>query len=1041
MKKLYRFSLVTLFLTYSFLSSGQNFPTSVTDLKDQFDLSLSPGNKRVEDADIILVSDDQREISLHPRSKKNISGSDVYIGVTNSNAQANFRLVFHSDSVRGDIVDRINRKAYFVKSDRKGKLIVSVTDINNVICTEYDTTYEVEEPQAAVPAGTSVVYTLQSYPASKSVAYLDFDGELVEGTRWNGGVAINALPGNFTEADIQTIFNMVSEDYAPFSVNVTTDVKVYNAATLKSRIRCIFTPTKTASPNAGGVAYLNSFTWGDNTPCWVFNSGSKAAGEAASHEIGHTLSLSHDGRTTPKEDYFTGHGNWGPIMGATYSKAVVQFSIGEYNYANNKQDDINLIATKNGFTFKTDDYGNTTANAAVLKMETNGDVLAANNKGLIEKRTDVDMFRFTTAGGTISLTASPATVHPDLDIKLDLFDAQGVLLTSSNPAALAATLSYNLAAGTYYISIDGVGYNLPLSSGYSDYGSLGVYSISGKVPSAAPANILPNIKLASSGTSFIAPATITFTANATDLDGTIQKVEFFNGTAKLGEDLTGPYQFVWSNVAIGNYNITAKATDNQTGVTTSSVIAIVVKKAPCTVVDKLVLYDAVIGTRGSYNSNGFTRDFAFDDDSSTYFDSPTTSNGWVGLELDGIYKITGIRYYPRASYTSRVTGGKFQGSNTPDFSSGVVDLATISSPAAEWNCLTISNQNSFKYVRYLSPANSNGNIAEIEFHGVKTANNEPTVSIVSPLNKTYLTVPVSLTVNVTAGDAGGSISKVELWDGDSVLGFDISSPYQFVLKVDTSKVYHLIARAIDNVGEYALSDSVIVYARNPVCAVTGIIPTPVTILGTTGSLNNSGFTRNMAFDNDTATYFDSPNSSNSWVGLDLGATKTITGVRFFAREDYTGRMLKGRFQVATNAAFTAGVVNVDTIVKVYNNEWNCISFPQVLNYRYFRYLSPGSSYGNIAELQVYVKGPVTSLEEQEISANGFAIYPNPAKDVLIISSLKEIARVIITGSEGIQVMESISSTLQIGSLTNGMYAVAIHFKDGERRMSKLVISK
>jgi hypothetical protein len=91
------------------------------------------------------------------------------------------------------------------------------------------------------------------------------------------------------------------------------------------------------------------------------------------------------------------------------------------------------------------------------------------------------------------------------------------------------------------------------------------------------------------------------------------------------------------------------------------------------------------------------------------------------------------------------------------------------------------------------------------------------------------------------------------------------------------------------------------------------------------------------------------------VGLDLGSTKNIVGVRFYPRLDYERRMINGRFQIATNATFTQGVVNIDTILQVYNDEWHCIEFPKVYANRYIRYLSSTSSYCNIAELQVYLQ--------------------------------------------------------------------------------------
>jgi hypothetical protein len=77
-----------------------------------------------------------------------------------------------------------------------------------------------------------------------------------------------------------------------------------------------------------------------------------------------------------------------------------------------------------------------------------------------------------------------------------------------------------------------------------------------------------------SSTTFIAPATISINATATSTSGTISKVEFYNGTTKLGEDLTSPYSYTWTNVAKGSYAITAVATDNLGNKATSSSVAI-----------------------------------------------------------------------------------------------------------------------------------------------------------------------------------------------------------------------------------------------------------------------------------------------------------------------------------------------------------------------------------------------------------------------------------------------------------------------------------
>ena len=81
------------------------------------------------------------------------------------------------------------------------------------------------------------------------------------------------------------------------------------------------------------------------------------------------------------------------------------------------------------------------------------------------------------------------------------------------------------------------------------------------------------------GATFTAPATINLTATATDTDGTITKVEFFNGPTKLGEDTTAPYGYTWGGVSAGTYTLTARATDNLGATTTSAPSAITVTTA------------------------------------------------------------------------------------------------------------------------------------------------------------------------------------------------------------------------------------------------------------------------------------------------------------------------------------------------------------------------------------------------------------------------------------------------------------------------------
>ncbi|MBT9392182.1 carbohydrate-binding protein [Hymenobacter sp. NST-14] len=99
---------------------------------------------------------------------------------------------------------------------------------------------------------------------------------------------------------------------------------------------------------------------------------------------------------------------------------------------------------------------------------------------------------------------------------------------------------------------------------------------------AAPANVAPTVSLTSpaNNSSFTAPATLSLTANAADADGTISKVEFYNGTTLLNTDTSSPYAFSWTGVAAGTYSLTARATDNAGAVTTSASVNVTVSAAP-----------------------------------------------------------------------------------------------------------------------------------------------------------------------------------------------------------------------------------------------------------------------------------------------------------------------------------------------------------------------------------------------------------------------------------------------------------------------------
>lgn len=96
-----------------------------------------------------------------------------------------------------------------------------------------------------------------------------------------------------------------------------------------------------------------------------------------------------------------------------------------------------------------------------------------------------------------------------------------------------------------------------------------------------PANLPPSISISSptKSNAFTAPATVTIDAYAVDPDGSVVKVEFYNGTTKLGERTSPPWTFSWKDVGEGTYSITAAATDNSNAKAVSAAVSVVVEKA------------------------------------------------------------------------------------------------------------------------------------------------------------------------------------------------------------------------------------------------------------------------------------------------------------------------------------------------------------------------------------------------------------------------------------------------------------------------------
>jgi hypothetical protein len=378
-----------------------------------------------------------------------------------------------------------------------------------------------------------------SRPGSANILYLNFAGENVTGTAWNNELDRSEIPAmpfssdsDYTtysdseQAFIKRVWQRMAEDFAPFNIDVTTE----RPATLGTRTAVALITRNTDANgdpnpfnNAGGVAYLNVFgttSYANFRPAWIyhdnFGHSESYTAEAASHEIGHNLGLSHDGKTDGS-DYYSGHGSgdisWGPLMGTGYNRNVSQWSMGEYYRANNTQDDLATIAGK--ITYRSDDHGNTTGTATPILLSNGTNIVSTTpendpansnsaNKGILERNSDVDVFSFVTGNGPVRLAVNPWIMPAsyrggNVDLLIELFNESGALVQSNNPASqTTALIQSTLPAGRYYLHIRNSGAGDPFSStptGYTVYGCIGQYFIGGYVTEAVDVIVPPTAEL------------------------------------------------------------------------------------------------------------------------------------------------------------------------------------------------------------------------------------------------------------------------------------------------------------------------------------------------------------------------------------------------------------------------------------------------------------------------------------------------------------------------------------------------------------------
>jgi glucose/arabinose dehydrogenase/regulation of enolase protein 1 (concanavalin A-like superfamily) len=409
-------------------------------------------------------------------------------------------------------------------------------------------------------------------------------------------------------------------------------------------------------------------------------------------------------------------------------------------------------------------------------------------------------------------------------------------------------------------------------------------TVTGNPPGNNPPTV--NITSPANGATFTAPANIPINATASDTDGTINKVEFYNGSNLIGTDTSSPYGITWSGVGAGTYSLTAKATDNGGASTISSPINITVQPAGGNLPPPWLNGDigsvGVAGNAsysgGTFTVNGSGTDIWASVDSFQYVyqslsgdgqiiarvASLQNTNSWAkaGLMIretltnnasNAAMLVTvgnGLTFQRRTTVSGNTTstsggsgaapywlklvrtGNTFTGSKSTDGTNWtLVGSATITMAANAYIGLAVTSHN--------NPVLCTATIDNVSLTGTP-GNTPPSVSITSPADGAIFTAPANITIQATATDSDGTISQVDFYYGSNLIGTDTTSPYSINWNNVAAGTYNLTAKATDNSGAITTSTSVIITVQ----PAGGNLPPPWANgdVGTVGVAGNASYT-------------------------------------------------------------------------------------------------------------------------------------------------------------------------------------------------------
>jgi regulation of enolase protein 1 (concanavalin A-like superfamily)/SH3-like domain-containing protein len=389
-----------------------------------------------------------------------------------------------------------------------------------------------------------------------------------------------------------------------------------------------------------------------------------------------------------------------------------------------------------------------------------------------------------------------------------------------------------------------------------------ILQASGTSPPSSPNNLPPTVMLTAptNGATFTAPATITLTATASDPEGRLTKVDFYNGATLLGSDTTAPYSYSWGNVAAGSYSVRAIAVDGSGASATSAIATVTVAASTAAPLPNGQQHQdigapAVAGS-AAYSNGTYTVSGAGVDvwNSSQELWNTSDQFHYVYQQMSGDFEIVarivslqggnawskaGLMVRESLADNSRhamahVTGGigyrmlsrTMTGGTT--VAQGCVSGTTpgwirlirrgttfemMQSPTGTSWTSCVTTQVSMVSTVYVGLAVGNVDVtglATAVFDNVSiisqgTGNQPPTVNLTAPATGATFTAPATITLTATASDPEGRLTRVDFYNGATLLGSDTSAPFSFLWSSIAAGTYQLRAVATDADGGSASS--------------------------------------------------------------------------------------------------------------------------------------------------------------------------------------------------------------------------------------------